>query len=317
MFPDKRILSFLGLAFGISWTIAGIGLAFGVRAASGIPYTVMAALVMLGPALAAIIQQRLLDKAPWSGLGLQLRGTRWSVVAWTACVAICIVPLTLAVVHVLGDLMGMSAFGMVEVSHERIAIAVRELSSGKLAEASIQRQVERLSTVPAMFILVFALGAALIAAMTFNLPFMLGEELGWRGYLWQHTAAWNGARRVGSTGLVWGLWHAPLIAAGHNYPGEPLLGIVMMVLFCLTMALLFDWTRTRSMSIWSSCLLHGTINGSAGVTALFMWQGHPLVGSIAGLAGVIAVLVLAAAVLVLDKNYRRSFLGTTTNDAVH
>ena len=54
MFPDKRILSFLGLAFGISWTIAGIGLAFGVRAASGIPYTVMAALVMLGPALAAI-----------------------------------------------------------------------------------------------------------------------------------------------------------------------------------------------------------------------------------------------------------------------
>ncbi|MBK9515462.1 MAG: CPBP family intramembrane metalloprotease [Flavobacteriales bacterium] len=317
MFPDKRILSFLGLAFGISWTIAGIGLAFGVRATSGIPYTVMAALVMLGPALAAIIQQRLLDKAPWSGLGLQLRGTRWSVVAWTACAAICIVPLTLAVVHVLGDLMGMSAFGMVEVSHERIAIAVRELASGKIAEASIQRQVERLSTVPAMFILVFALGAALIAAMTFNLPFMLGEELGWRGYLWQRTAAWNGARRVGSTGLVWGLWHAPLIAAGHNYPGEPLLGIVMMVLFCLTMALLFDWTRTRSMSIWSSCLLHGTINGSAGVTALFMWQGHPLVGSIAGLAGVIAVLVLAAAVLLLDGSYRRSFLGSTTNDAVH
>jgi membrane protease YdiL (CAAX protease family) len=82
----------------------------------------------------------------------------------------------------------------------------------------------------------------------------------------------------------------------------------MMVLLCLAMALLFDWTRTRSRTIWSSCLLHGVINGSAGATVLFMWAGHPLVGSVAGLAGVIAIVVLGSAILLFDGNYRRTFL---------
>jgi uncharacterized protein len=308
MFTDKRILSFLGLAFGISWTIAGIGIALGVRATSGIPYAVVAGLVMLGPAVAAMVQQRLVDKAPWSGLGLPLRGTRWSMVAWTALVAMAVVPVTMAVVHVLGDRLGWSLFGQVELSQTRAVAAVRELAAGQLSEEGIQRQVDKLMAVPAVAILGIALVSALAAACTFNLPFMLGEELGWRGYLWQRTSSWSGARRVAVTGVCWGLWHAPLIAVGHNYPGEPLRGIGMMVLLCLAMALVFDWTRTRTRSVWSSCLLHGVINGSAGITALFMWDGDPLVGSIAGLAGVIAILLIGGLVLLFDGSYRTAFL---------
>jgi membrane protease YdiL (CAAX protease family) len=308
MFTDKRILSFLALAFGITWTIAGIGIALGVRATSGIPYTVMAALCMFGPAAAAIIQQRLLDKAPWAGLGLDLGSTRWSIVAGTAVVALAIVPLTMLVVQGLGDLLGMLAFGHVKVSHERAGIAIGELAAGQLSEEGLQRQLTKLREVPAFAILGIALAGSLVAACTVNLPFMLGEELGWRGYLWQRTASWSGLRRVAFTGVCWGIWHAPLIAVGHNYPGEPLRGIAMMVLLCLAMALLFDWTRTRSRTIWSSCLLHGVINGSAGATVLFMWAGHPLVGSVAGLAGVIAIVVLGSAILLFDGNYRRTFL---------
>jgi membrane protease YdiL (CAAX protease family) len=308
MFTDKRILSFLALAFGITWTIAGIGIALGVRATSGIPYTVMAALCMFGPAAAAIVQQRLLDKAPWAGLGLDLGSTRWSIVAGTAVVALAIVPLTMLVVQGLGDLLGMLAFGHVKVSHERAGIAIGELAAGQLSEEGLQRQLTKLREVPAFAILGIALAGSLVAACTVNLPFMLGEELGWRGYLWQRTASWSGLRRVAFTGVCWGIWHAPLIAVGHNYPGEPLRGIAMMVLLCLAMALLFDWTRTRSRTIWSSCLLHGVINGSAGATVLFMWAGHPLVGSVAGLAGVIAIVVLGSAILLFDGNYRRTFL---------
>ena len=308
MITDKRILSFLALAFGISWTIAGIGIAMGVRATSGLSYTVMGALCMLGPAVAAIIQQRLLDKAPWAGLGLHLRRTQWSVVAWTALVALAIVPLTMLVVHGLGELLGIVGFGHVEVSHDRAVISLRELAAGQLSEDGLQRQLAKLRAVPAFAILGIALAGSLVAAVTINLPFMLGEELGWRGYLWQRTAHWSGLRRMLFTGVCWGLWHAPLIAVGHNYPGEPVLGIAMMVLLCLAMAVLFDWTRTRSRTIWSSCLLHGIINGSAGATILFMWAGHPLVGSVAGLAGVIAITILSGCVLLFDPEYRRMFL---------
>lgn len=312
MFADKRIFSFLALAFGITWTIAGIGISLGVRATSGVPYTAMAALCMFGPAAAAIIQQRLLDKAPWAGLGLHLRGTRWAIVAWTAMVALAIVPFAMLVIHVMGDMLGMLAFGHVEVSHNRAGIAIGELAAGQLSEEGLQRQLTKLGEVSAIAILGIALAGSLAAACTINLPFMLGEELGWRGYLWQRTANWSGMHRVSFTGVCWGLWHAPLIAVGHNYPGEPLRGIAMMVLLCLAMALLFDWTRTRSRTIWSSCLLHGVINGSAGATVLFMWAGHPLVGSVAGLAGVIAIVLLGTAVLLFDGPYRRMFFRTTS-----
>jgi D-alanyl-lipoteichoic acid acyltransferase DltB (MBOAT superfamily) len=40
--------------------------------------------------------------------------------------------------------------------------------------------------------------------------------------LW-HGITWNFA--------IWGLWHAPVILQGHNYPGYPLLGVLMMVVF--------------------------------------------------------------------------------------
>ncbi|HRO99885.1 MAG TPA: hypothetical protein PLN54_10665 [Flavobacteriales bacterium] len=85
---DKRVWSFLALAFGFTWGVAGIGiLGFGLNAASGAGYAIMAAVCMLGPALAALVQQRLFDRAPWSGLGLPLRGTRWVFVGLTACSA--------------------------------------------------------------------------------------------------------------------------------------------------------------------------------------------------------------------------------------
>jgi len=81
---DRRILSFLALAFGFSWTLAGVGFLFGIRADSGLSYVLLAALAMFGPAIAAIVQQRLIDRESWSGLGIALRGTRWAVAGLTA-----------------------------------------------------------------------------------------------------------------------------------------------------------------------------------------------------------------------------------------
>lgn len=305
---DKRILSFLGLAFGITWGLLGVGYLLGVRDVSHWGYTPIAALGMWGPGLAALIQQRVLDRATWNGLGLSLKGMRWGVVALTALLGLCIVPLYFLVQHLLGQVVGSAAFGHVSITTERLIVALEELlaSSG---QAQISDVVTRaLHDVSAPLLLILALGAALIAAFSINLPFMLGEELGWRGYLWQRTCHWAGIRRVGFTGMVWGLWHAPLIAMGHNYPEHRVAGIGMMVLFCLLAALLFDWTRTRSRSIWSACVLHGLINGSAGITLLFAYGGDPLLASVVGAAGFVTLALLGLLILLLDVRYRAGFL---------
>jgi membrane protease YdiL (CAAX protease family) len=301
---DRRIFSFLAIAFGFSWSLAGVGALLGIRADSGATYTLLAALVMFGPAIAAMVQQRLIDREPWSGLGLALKGTRLSVVLLTALLGISIVPLCLLVLDVMGARAGCEMFGQVSVSTQRLLVAVAEIMEQQGVDASATGQMELLARIPAAFVLLLALVGALVAALTFNVPFMLGEELGWRGYLWQRIAHWSGLKRVAFTGVIWGLWHAPLIAMGHNYPGYPVAGIGMMVLFCVLLAGLFDWSRTRSGSVWSSVLLHGIINGSAGAMVLFAWGGHVLVGSVVGLGGFITLALLFAVVLLCDPIYR-------------
>ena len=149
---------------------------------------------------------------------------------------------------------------------------------------------------------------AVVAACTLNLPSMLGEELGWRGYLFHATRGWRSGARVLFTGVIWGLWHAPLILMGHNYPGYPVIGIGLMVVFCTLLALLFDWSRSRSRCVWGPCVLHGIINGSAGLFALFSAGGHSLVNSPVGIAGFIALAMLAVVVLLLDRGYRAGLI---------
>jgi len=305
---DKRIISFLGMAFGFTWAFVIIGYVLGVRDVSHWGYTILAALCMLGPAGAAVVQQRVFDRSQWSGLGLPLKGTRWGVVAITAGLGMSIVPLFFLVQHVLGSIFGTAAFGEVSITTERMVLSMEELLAATGQAGLVEGRFGFLRDTPAGLVLLAGLGAALISAFTFNLPFMLGEELGWRGYLWQRTAHWSGLRRVLFSGTVWGLWHAPLIAMGHNYPDHRLAGIWMMVLFCLLLSVLFDWTRTRSGSIWSACILHGLINGTAGLSALFAYGGHALVGSLVGVTGLVTIALLALLVLLFDARYRASFL---------
>lgn len=304
----SRIMGYCLLAFGFTWALAGIGWLLGIDAGSGLQYMVLAGLCMFGPAIAAIIRQRRIERLPWSGLGVNLAGTRWRTVVMTCLVGMLIAPLYLLCQHLLGDVLGVAAFGHVEVSNERMSVAIVELVEqlgGKEVPDAGHSWIMKL---PAWLALVVIQFAALFSAFSLNLLFMLGEELGWRGYLWQVTRGWSGLHRVGLTGVLWGLWHAPLIALGHNYPGFPVSGIGMMVVLCTLLALLFDWTRTRSRSIWSSAVLHGLINGSVGGAVLFAWGGHPLVGSLVGVAGFIVLAALGLCVVAFDGKYRAALL---------
>ena len=305
MTSPRRIRSFLALAFGITWCIAGIGHLFGVDV-SHPAYTLVAALCMFGPALAAVVQWRWIERKPWSALGLQPARVRWPFLLWTVVLALCITPLCMVVILVLGDALHVSYFGHVEVSGARLATSVAAMLEEQGLDAA-KSGASAVGSLPGGAILLLLLLCAVLAAFTVNLPFMLGEELGWRGFLYEATSNWSPAKRIAFTGPVWGIWHAPLIMMGHNYPGYPFMGVFFMSVFCTLLALLFDWSRTRASSVWAPCVLHGIINGSAGAIALFAWDGHVLVASPAGVAGFVALVILGGVLLLLDGTYRRSF----------
>jgi len=128
----------------------------------------------------------------------------------------------------------------------------------------------------------------------FNMIFTFGEEFGWRGYLLLRLAPLGGIPSAIITGIVWGLWHAPLIILyGYNYPGHPLLGVGMMVVFTVALGMIFAWLRFRSGSIWPSTLAHAAINAQAGFGALLLSPADSLLRAPIGLIGLIPMIVFA------------------------
>jgi membrane protease YdiL (CAAX protease family) len=135
---------------------------------------------------------------------------------------------------------------------------------------------------------------AMFAGGTINTLFAIGEEAGWRGYLWTLLRPQGFWRASLITGVIWGLWHTPVIADGHNYGdaywGFPWLGVGVMVIFTLALSPIHGLIRDRTGTAWAPALLHGTLNALGGLVAVLIAGGHPLVVGVAGLAGAIALV---------------------------
>ena len=118
-------------------------------------------------------------------------------------------------------------------------------------------------------------GVLMLLAPLLNLVACFGEEWGWRGYLLPKVSArMKFLPTVLLTGFIWGIWHAPIIVAGHNYgmdyPGYPWVGIVAMCLFCIVVGTLFSYITLRAKSCWPAVFAHGMLNGTASIGVLFL-----------------------------------------------
>jgi len=106
------------------------------------------------------------------------------------------------------------------------------------------------------------------------------------------------------SGVIWGLWHWPMIAMGHNYglnyAGAPWLGILVMTWFTLWLGVILSWLVLRGGSVWPAVIGHAIINAVAGLGMIWV-SGQPnlLLGpTAAGLVGGIG-FTLAGLILFL------------------
>jgi membrane protease YdiL (CAAX protease family) len=127
-----------------------------------------------------------------------------------------------------------------------------------------------------------------------------GEEWGWRGYL---TLALLPLGQPGAflvTGVLWGMWHAPLLVLGYNYPNVPVVvAFIMMLCFCTLTGVLLSWLRLASDSVWPAAVAHGFLNAAAGLSVVFSDAGHAVNNVTAGLLGWPGWLVLVLLITLL------------------
>lgn len=103
----------------------------------------------------------------------------------------------------------------------------------------------------------------------------LGEEIGWRTYLYPKLEQLFGLKKaVLIGGVIWSIWHWPFIYYGHNfgkgYWGEPFTGFAAFTLFCIAEGILLYFVVKKTGSVWSAAFLHAINNSNYSPLRLFI-----------------------------------------------
>ncbi|HEC22291.1 MAG TPA: CPBP family intramembrane metalloprotease [Chloroflexi bacterium] len=287
----RRVLIFLAFAFGIAWATGLVVYLTGGSENSpelipGTPITLALVLVavfyMWAPAVAHILT-RLITREGWQNTYLKPRFRQ----GWPYWLAAWFLPAALTIAG------GALFFALFPRYFDSSLRFIREL----LAQAEEQAG-QPLPITPAMFAAIQTLQAVLFAPLI-NSLFTFGEEFGWRAYLQPKLMPLGGRRAVLLMGLIWGVWHWPVILMGHNYgldyPGAPYLGLLMTLWVMTLFAAFLGWVALRGGSVWPAVIGHAALNGIAGLGQLFTrGEPNPLLGPLpVGLIGSAGFAVLA------------------------
>ncbi|MFM8875869.1 MAG: lysostaphin resistance A-like protein [Anaerolineae bacterium] len=253
MIERKNIYWFLGITVLLSWPLFLASLVLGDMDPTTRQLTTQGlwAIAMWGPGIAAIITTLFIAKVPFSSLRLNTLGPkRFYLWAW-------FLPVVLTLLSGLFTVL----FGIakLDLNFTMIRTAMEAAAGG--------------NEVPVEVIVLSQTLLALTLAPFLNMLFTMGEELGWRGFLLPRLMPLGQWKAALWSGVIWGVWHAPVIVQGHNYPGYPVLGVFMMIIFCILLGTIITWLYINTKSPWVAALAHGSVNAIAGVPVLFLAPG--------------------------------------------
>lgn len=299
----KRVFLFLGLTLSITWIVEFIALQnFGsfdaINQVGGAQVNMIFVLVacMFIPTLVVLFIKRVLFKENLSGLGLGFNINYW----WLAGIAI---PLFIALASI-----------PVSTLQPGVSLAdgqgfiLDQLQSANLSDEDLAKAQESLSAsaLKGWWLAFFLFGVGVLAGATVNAIAAFGEEFAWRSYLQSELAHYGFWKSCLWIGLVWGIWHFPIVYGGYNYPGAPVAGMLMMTVFTALWSPLHAFVRVMGRSVYPAAIMHGVINAIGATTYIFLENGSRFSSGIMGWPGV----VLAVLACVLVYFFQRCFAET-------
>jgi len=243
----KGIFVYLTVSFGLAWLMWVPMYLVGVDANAPV-FQVLLLPGGFAPAIAAILVRKFVTREGFADAGLKPNFRHWRLYLFGWLWTVPVVPAIIALAFVFG--LGQPDFTVAGFFHSR--------APGQEISATAQTLVTYVMPLQ---------GVILSLLATFVL---WGEEFGWRGYLQPRLFASRPLAGAIAVGLIWGVWHFPLILLGYQYPQQPLWGLAVFPVSTVLISIVLGWLRRASDSIWPVCLAHASFN-SLGGSWLVLW----------------------------------------------
>jgi len=285
----RGIAAFLAMTFGVTWAVEYALIAIGVSF-HPLPDPAWAvapiAAVMFAPAASALVTARWVTREGAGSLGLRLGSGR------PYLYAALVIPAAFIAIYGLTWLLGL---GEPDWELEGLVRALPPEARAEIEEKG-----------PTTVIAAVFAGSLLLAPFV-NSVAGLGEELGWRGFLLPKLMPLGRPRAYALLGVIWGLWHAPLILfAGFGYGhGRPVAGLFVFVALLVAFGVFMNELTLRHRSSILAGWIHGVFNSQAyGILPVVFFKTDPLLGGKTGLVAVVVVSVLAAVEVLRNRRPR-------------
>lgn len=236
--------------------------------ATGIPLTLFSALYMFFPFFGVMIAETMCKSfINWSSLKFKINRYFFLSI---------LIPIIMTLLSV--------AFSLIFVKDTSLSLSFEGLEKLGGHRSSEPFSIFRFSAL---------LLKALVFGITVNAFFAFAEEFAWRDFLiFELNRKMSLFVAMLVNGLIWGLWHIPLILDGANYPGFPFLGSGLMILFCLLSTPLLVFLRMQSNSVFPCAVFHGLINSFSSISVGIVKGGSVLSTGNLGLSGIVSLTVL-------------------------
>jgi membrane protease YdiL (CAAX protease family) len=292
--PDtRRIIIFLSFAFAIAWATGLIiyltgGLTNSPQIFPGVSLALvlLATFYMWAPALGNILT-RLITREGWKDVGLRPHFKK----GWPYWLAGWFLP-------ALMTLFGAVLFFVIFPRYFDSSLAlVHKQTAASPALSALS---------PWLFVALQLVAGVLVSPIANSLA-TFGEEFGWRGYLLPKLMPLGGRKAMLLIGIIWGVWHWPVILMGYEYgfkyPGYPWIGPLLFIWITFCFAVFLGWLTVRSKSIWPAVIGHAAINGIAGAAVLATTgQPNTLLGPLpVGIIGSVGFALVAIAIFISPK----------------
>ncbi|WP_159623632.1 CPBP family intramembrane glutamic endopeptidase [Ruania rhizosphaerae] len=286
----RAVVIFVVVAMGLAWVaclplwLSGEGLGHPL-------FQIFAVLMMYTPTIAAAVVIVGVDR-PASiprRLGLGPLRPFGRTIGMSAATLFAFAVLPFAAVF-LGAALGMIQLDLEHLSAAQAQLQQIEAQAGPGGTAGMTPQMLLLVSIAAV-----PINALVSSAAAF------GEELGWRGWLVPNLLPLGRWPALLISGVIWALWHAPIILLGYNFGYTDARGLALMIGFCVPLGVLLGWLRLRTASVWPAVVGHGAVNTATGTTLLLLHVDAQDVqqASLGTFLGIPGWILMAAVVLLI------------------